>query len=222
MANCAKLMPSSFLYLPPNQVNGETATTPGIFSMMPRWRTGSGIGDRNFVPHGHAQFRAGACRRQRQFAQRHLQRDQQKQADRHAGNGEQRAALVAQGVFQNESGNCHLILTQRHSAAGGATKERGRAIRNEHPEIGHGRGGMNVKEWQAFRLQSSPCLRVPPCAWKIFAERDEVGRRHGKGRRGPQRFFLCVFAFEIGSFTSIRLFPNESAACRTPPPSDRA
>jgi hypothetical protein len=40
MANCAKVMFSSFLYLPPNQVNGVTASTPGIRSMMESCRAG--------------------------------------------------------------------------------------------------------------------------------------------------------------------------------------
>src|SRR5712692_9760976 len=40
-ANWAKLICSSPLYLPPNQLKGETATTPGNLSMIARCRAGS-------------------------------------------------------------------------------------------------------------------------------------------------------------------------------------
>ena len=40
MANCANVMLSSFLYLPPNRVNGVTDSTPGMRSMMGSCRAG--------------------------------------------------------------------------------------------------------------------------------------------------------------------------------------
>src|SRR5262245_1185843 len=40
MANCAKVMLSSLLNRPPNHVKGETASTPGMRSVIWRWRAG--------------------------------------------------------------------------------------------------------------------------------------------------------------------------------------
>src|SRR6185369_8096382 len=41
MANWAKVMFSSLLNLPPNQLNGEMDSTPGMRSMIGRWRAGN-------------------------------------------------------------------------------------------------------------------------------------------------------------------------------------